>query len=157
MSTAPHSDAGGDGRAGQQPPPQPTAGTPFFHDSIRAAVRTLFGLVIIGGCFLLGDLAKRRFGLILPGSILGLFLLLGLLGTKIVRLEWVESAGKLMLFLLPAFFVPIYVAGTGDRALWHEWGWIMAGVLTFSVIVLWVFTGRLAQWLLTKPSRKDPA
>ncbi len=117
----------------------------------------MLGLAIIVGCFLLGDLAKRRFGLILPGSILGLFLLLGLLGAKIVRLEWVEAAGKLMLFLLPAFFIPIYVAGTGDRALWREWGWIMAGVLTTSVILLWIFAGRLAQWLLAKSSRKDPA
>jgi holin-like protein len=157
MSTAPHSDAGDDGRAGPPPPPQSTAGSPVLPDSAKAVANTVFGLAIIVGCFLLGDLAKRRFGLILPGSVLGLFLLLGLLGAKIVRLEWVETAGKLMLFLLPAFFVPIYVAGTGDRALWREWGWIMAGVLTVSVIVLWVFAGRLAQWLLTKPSRKDPA
>lgn len=110
--------------------------------------RTAFGLAIITGCFLAGDFAKQRLGLILPGSVLGLFLLLVLLGARIVRMEWVDDSSRLLIFILPACFVTLYVTAGAERELWREWGVVIASTLTFTLILLWIFTGWLAQRLL---------
>ena len=135
--------------------PRAKAGSATPPYSLSAAVRALLGLAILIGCFLLGDFAKRRLGLIVPGSVLGLVLLLGLLGTGLVRLEWVESAAKGLLFVMPALFVPIYVTGANDRELWREWGWTIAGVLAVTVVLLWLFAGRLGQRFLRQHPEGD--
>ncbi len=113
------------------------------------------GLAIITACFLAGDFAKRQLGLILPGSVLGLFLLLALLGAKIVRFEWVDQASRLLIFILPTCFVTLYVMAGENRALWREWGVVIAGTLTLTVIMLWIFTGWLAQRLLRAGTKKS--
>ncbi len=119
----------------------------------RKLLRTIGGLAIITAAFLAGDFAKHAFHLILPGSVLGLFVLLALLGAEIVRLEWVEDAAKLLIFILPVCFVTLYVRAGADHELWKRWGLVIAGTLTVSVMLLWVFVGRLAQWLLNRPEK----
>lgn len=117
----------------------------------KQRLRTVLGLAIITVCFLFADFAKRSFGLIIPGSVLGLFLLLGLLGARIVRVEWVEEAAKLLIFILPVCFVTLYVTAGADQELWRRWGLVIAGTLTLSVLLMWVFVGHLAQRLLGPP------
>jgi len=121
------------------------AGPPF---NLKTAGRVAVGLAIIISCALAGGFIKTRFALIVPGSVIGLFLLLILLGTRLVRPSWVEDAGRLLLFLLPISFVPIYAGAAEDRALWREWGLVIVGTLTLTVALLWIFTGWLAQWVL---------
>jgi holin-like protein len=106
------------------------------------------GLAIITACFLTGDFAKQRLGLILPGSVLGLFLLLGLLGARIIQVEWVDGASRLLIFILPTCFVTLYVMAGAERELWREWGVVIASTLTFTLVLLWIFAGWLAQRLL---------
>jgi holin-like protein len=117
----------------------------------KQRLRTVLGLAIITVCFLVADFAKRSLGLIIPGSVLGLFLLLGLLGARIVRVEWVEEAAKLLIFILPVCFVTLYVTAGADQELWRRWGLVIAGTLTLSVLLMWVFVGHLAQRLLGSP------
>jgi len=110
--------------------------------------RTALGLAIITACFLAGDFAKQRLALILPGSVLGLFLLLGLLGARIIQVEWVDGASRLLIFVLPTCFVTLYVMAGAERELWREWGVVIASTLTFTLVLLWIFAGWLAQRLL---------
>ena len=110
--------------------------------------RTALGLAIIIACFLGGDFAKQQFALIMPGSVLGLFLLLGLLGARIVKTEWVEDASRLLIFILPTCFVTLYVMAGNERVLWRDWGVVIASTLTFTLVLLWIFAGWLAQRLL---------
>jgi holin-like protein len=134
MSTAPRSDAG---------------------NRLARLARTALGLAIITACFLTGDFAKRRLGLILPGSVLGLFLLLALLGSRIIRFEWVDEASRLLIFILPTCFVTLYVTAGAERELWRDWGVVIASTLTLTLILLWIFTGWLAQRLLRADSVKS--
>lgn len=143
MSTAP--------RCREESPAPSNEGTlalarpPF---NLKTVGRVAVGLAIITGCFLAGDFVKARGGLIVPGSVLGLILLLTLLGARVVRPAWVVEAGRLLLFLLPISFVPIYVCAAEDRALWREWGVVIVGTLALTVALLWIFTGWLAQRVL---------
>jgi holin-like protein len=152
MSTAP--------RCREDSPPAPAgkaaaAAMPPFN--LRTVGRVALGLALIIDCYLAGAFVQARFALLIPGSVLGLFLLLTLLGLRMVPAAWVEEAGRLLLFLLPISFVPIYVGAAEDRALWREWGLVIIGTLTLTVALLWIFTGWLAQRVLRSRSRKEPA
>ena len=136
-------------------PPAAIAAAPVVPAfNLKTFGRVAGGLAIIVGCFFAGEFVKTRCALIIPGSILGLFLLLTLLGTHVVRPAWVEDAGRLLLFLLPICFVPIYVYAAEDRALWREWGLVIVGTLALTVTLLWLFTGWLAQRVLKTPVGK---
>lgn len=117
--------------------------------------RTALGLAIITACFLAGDWVKLRLGLILPGSVLGLFILLMLLLSGLVRLAWVESASRLLIFILPVCFISLYVLAGANRELWREWGVLIAGTLVVTMVMLWIFAGTLAQWLLRPKTPKE--
>lgn len=54
--------------------------------------------------------ALARFAhLPLPGNLIGMLLLLALLGCRIVRLSWFDSAASVLLSHLAFFFIPIAV------------------------------------------------
>jgi holin-like protein len=127
---------------------------PSWHP--RALGRMGIGIAVILDCFFAGELIKAHAGLIIPASVLGLFLLLGLLGFRIIPVAWVEDASRLLLFLLPAAFVPIYVLAAEDRALWREWGLIIVGSLSFCVVALWFFAGWIAQRIFRSTKEVRP-
>ena len=107
------------------------------------------------GCFWAGEALKAWLGLILPGNILGLFVLLALLGTGIVPLHWVEKAARLLLWLLPLLFVPVFVLALKDKTFWLARGPVLVGVISLATLILWAFTGHLTQWLLRRKMTND--
>lgn len=111
------------------------------------------GFGVLVACLLAGGWLKRTFGLILPGNILGLFLLLALLLTGVVPLKWVEAAARLLLWLLPFLFLPIFILAMKDHAFWAVQGRALCGAVILGTVGLWAFVGHLSQWLLsrTKP------
>ena len=131
-----------------EPSPESVAPDSLFHLAL--------GFALITGCLEAGELLKWGLRLILPGNILGLFLLLALLGTRIVPPRRVESAARWLLWLLPLLFIPIFTLALKDHAFWQTQGRVAAGTL-----LLWVFVGHLAQSLLKPPpgdaAPRDPA
>ena len=91
---------------------------------------------------------KKILGLILPGNILGLFILLALLLTGVIPLKWVEAAARLLLWLLPFLFLPIFILAMKDHAFWAVQGRALSGAVVIGTLLLWAFVGHLAQWLL---------
>ena len=87
----------------------------------------MFGFAILVACLKAGEWLQHAFGLILPGNILGLFLLLALLGTGIVPPRWVESSARLLLWLLPFLFMPIFILAMSNRTFWAVQGRALAG------------------------------
>ena len=58
----------------------------------------------------LGELLSRWLAMPIPGNVLGMGLLLFLLSTGVVRVEWLEEAAELLLSHMALFFIP---AGVG--------------------------------------------
>ena len=96
-----------------------------------------------------GEWLKRTLGLILPGNILGLFILLTLMAMGVVPLRWVEAAGRWLLFLLPLLFVPIFVVAL-KKALQLPQGTGYFVAVFCGVFLLWACVGHLAQRLLPR-------
>ena len=114
------------------------------------------GFGVLVACLLAGNWLKGALGLILPGNILGLFLLLALLLTGVVPLRWVEAAARLLLWLLPFLFLPIFILAMKDRAFWAVQGRALSGAVVLGTLGLWVFVGHLSQWLLGRAGDPRP-
>ncbi|WP_214801099.1 CidA/LrgA family protein [Exiguobacterium sp. ERU656] len=68
---------------------------------------SLIGQVILITCFAtIGELISKSLDLALPGNIVGLLLLYLALKAKVVQVKHVERGGRLLLLIMPLFFVP---------------------------------------------------
>ena len=131
--------------------PAPGQPEPLAAEPVGTRRFLLPGFAVLVACLLAGNWLKRTLGLILPGNILGLFILLALLLTGIVPLKWVETAARLLLWLLPFLFLPIFILAMKDHAFWAVQGRALSGAVVVGTVLLWAFVGHLAQWLLGKP------
>ncbi len=113
------------------------------------------GLLVLTGCLEAGEWLKAWLGLVLPGNILGLFLLLALLMTGAVPLRWVESAARLLLWLLPFLFLPIFILAMRDQAFWAVQGRALAGAVVLGTVALWAVVGHLSQWMLKRRMKDE--
>lgn len=68
------------------------------------------GFAILLGGQLLGEAAVRAWDWPIPGSVLGMLLLLAGLIVGVVRFEWVSEAAELLLSHMALLFVPVGVA-----------------------------------------------
>lgn len=116
--------------------------------------RGIAGFLIFAAAYLAGEWIKTRLGLIVPGNIIGLFLVLALLLTGALPIRWVEQAAAGLLWLLPLLFLPIFVLSAADKSFWRQNGLSFFAAAGVGVVLLWGWVGRLAQWLLR---RKDAA
>ena len=106
------------------------------------------GFGVLVACLLAGEFFRRTLGLVLPGNILGLFILLALLLSGVVRLQWVEAAARLLLWLLPFLFLPLFVLAMKDHRFWAVQGRALCGAVVIGTVLLWAFVGHLSQWML---------
>ena len=125
--------------------PEPLAAEP---PGTRRFLLPGFGVLV--ACLLAGQWLKATLQLILPGNILGLFILLALLLTGTVPLKWVEAAARVLLWLLPFLFLPIFILAMKDHAFWAVQGRALCGAVILGTMVLWAFVGHLAQWMLSR-------
>lgn len=91
----------------------------------------LKGFLIILLCNLLGNLLIVMTGLPIPGSVIGLLLLLALLLLKKVKLETVEPAGGLLTALLMLFILP---GGVNMMNSFHKFDGILVQALLVGVL-----------------------
>ncbi len=84
------------------------------------AGRVVAGAGVIETCLYLGNVLQRSLHIPAPGSVLGMTILLMLLQTRVVPDDWIRTPSTWLLLLLPACFVPIYVALISDPTFWHR-------------------------------------
>ncbi|ACJ17013.1 Hypothetical effector of murein hydrolase [Thermococcus onnurineus NA1] len=64
------------------------------------------GLAIIFGFFLMGEWLSETLSLSIPGSVLGMLLLLGALLSGVIKLEWVENEAEIFVRNMSVLFIP---------------------------------------------------
>ena len=82
-----------------------------------------------------------------PGNVIGLLLLLGLLGTRALRLEWLEPTAGLFNRHLAFFFIPVAVGLLGYGTLIRSDGWALLAGLVVAIAAGIVVVGGLSQHL----------
>jgi holin-like protein len=97
----------------------------------------------------IGDQIKSWLHLPIPGSVLGLFILLICFRLQLLSPRLVEEASNRLLFILPALFIPIYVAGIGQGQFRSQVAGILLPALLVATASLWIFVGHLSQRFLS--------
>jgi putative effector of murein hydrolase LrgA (UPF0299 family) len=72
------------------------------------------GAIAIMMCLEIGNQLHQAVDIPIPGSVIGMGVLLLLLGTGFLKEEWLKRASGWLLLLLPALFVPLYVVPLAD-------------------------------------------
>lgn len=104
--------------------------------------------IIIFGIYLLGDWISKTFYWMVPGNIVGMLILLGLLCSKMLKLEQVEAMAGFLLDHLAFFFIP---AGVGILSIYAGIQGIWLKLLLICVIttaITMAATGKMADALL---------
>ena len=130
--------------------PAPGEPEPLEQEAPESRWLVVPGFVVLVGCLEAGEGLKRWLGLVLPGNILGLFLLLALLAAGVVRLRLVAGAARLLLFLLPFLFLPVFILAMSNRTFWAVQGRALAGAVALGTVLLWAMVGRLSQAMLRR-------
>ena len=105
------------------------------------------GMAILLLLQFVGEVISRALAVPIPGNVIGMGLLLGVLGLGWVRLEWIQEAADLLLANFALFFVP---AGVGVMVYFDliakEWLAISVAMVvsTFAVMAA---TGWTEAWL----------
>ena len=93
----------------------------------------------------------------IPGNLVGMALLYGLLALGVVKLSWFEPAGPLLIRHLAFFFVPITVGLMDTGALFATKGVGIIITLAASAAIGIVLAGLISQFLLPKSWRAEGA
>ncbi|MDG5786753.1 CidA/LrgA family protein [Evansella sp. AB-P1] len=111
-------------------------------------------LAILWAVNQLGYVIVSWTGIPLPGNVVGIFILLLLLMTKILPLSFVEKGASILVKHLGFFFIPISVGliAYGDLFLSH--GIPLAIVIIVSVMVGIYVSGIVSQVLVEKKEKK---
>ena len=105
-------------------------------------------VAIIFGITMTGEILNTFIPLPIPAGVYGLFILLGLLCTKAVRLSDVAATGNLLLDLMPLMFIP---AAVGLIEKFEELKAILIPFLVITVLstfLVMTITGKAAEAVL---------
>ncbi|WP_165311965.1 CidA/LrgA family protein [Vibrio ziniensis] len=98
---------------------------------------TLFQIVALALVWLVSDYLVQTFQFPMPANLLGLVLLLGLIFSKVVNVEWLRKGATWLLAEMLLFFVPAVVAVVNYQDLLQQEGIrIMAVLLVSTVLVI---------------------
>ncbi|WEV45101.1 CidA/LrgA family protein [Streptococcaceae bacterium ESL0687] len=113
-------------------------------------MKIYFQLLIIFGLSYIGDSLSNFFNLPVPGSIIGMIVLLLLLQFKILDLDKIEEVGDFLINNMTILFLP---AGVGIMAKWamiSDYWWQISLIILVTMIINIFVLGRVVQFIKTK-------
>ncbi|QGU93832.1 CidA/LrgA family protein [Clostridium bovifaecis] len=103
---------------------------------------------IILGIYFLGELLQKSLNLPIPGSVIGMLILLGLLYTGVIKLDMIEEISNFLLDHLAIFFIPAGVGLISSFSLLRGNWFAIIAVSFISTIIVLVATGIIVQIIL---------
>lgn len=97
--------------------------------------------------YYLSTLVVETFHLSIPGSVLGMICLFGLLSAGVINEQWLSTAANPLLKHMAFFFIPIAVGLMEWGSLLTQKGYLLFLPLVVSALVSLVTTGRVVQFL----------
>ncbi|WP_017726520.1 CidA/LrgA family protein [Halalkalibacterium ligniniphilum] len=118
-------------------------------------IRITFHICILYGFYRMGAWIQETFALFIPGSIIGLFLLLLLFITKIMPVEFVEQGTQVLLKYMPMLFLPVIVGVMQYPQIFLGKELLLIVITLFSTIMVMAVSGLLTQWMAVKKEQKS--
>lgn len=128
---------------------------PFLLTRLQVPVQ----VILYGGLFMIAQQLEAWLHLPLPANVVGLILLLALIATRIVPLDWVRAGSRWLLAEMLLFFVPAVVAVVNYTQLLLEDGWKICAVIALSTLLVlgctaWV-VDKVYQFELRRAARRQ--
>lgn len=118
-------------------------------------MKLLREMLIILIIYFIGEAISKFFKLPVPGNIIGMILLLLLLGTKVIKVESVETVSNFFLDHLAFFFVPAGVGLITAMDLLKGNSLKLLFVCILSTIIVLVITGFIVQTVIKLSHKKS--
>ncbi|MGM9928509.1 MAG: CidA/LrgA family holin-like protein [Bacillus sp. (in: firmicutes)] len=93
----------------------------------------------------LGKIIQSQLHLPIPGSIIGMLLLLILLETNIVSVHWIADGAGFLLSFLPLLFVPVFIGIMNYPSLLSLKGLLLIVIVIGSTLVTMLISGATSQ------------
>lgn len=110
----------------------------------------LFQIGILYLFYYTGSWIQKVFHLLLPGSIIGMLLLFGVLLTKKFKLTWIDKGSSFLLSHLPLLFIPVTVGIIDFFDLFRGRGIFSIVVVFVSTLLVMISTSMISQWIAVK-------
>jgi holin-like protein len=101
-----------------------------------------------------GDWLHNFLNFPIPGSIIGMFLLLLALILKVFPLNWIETGANFLLVYLPLVFIPTIVGIMNYSYLFAGTGMILLFVIMVSTLFVMISAGLTSQLLANKTKKR---
>ncbi|WP_018921777.1 CidA/LrgA family protein [Salsuginibacillus kocurii] len=118
--------------------------------TVADGLRICLQIAGLYGLYLTGVWIQTTFSLLIPGSIIGMLILLGLFATNIVKTAWVAQGVSLLLRHMPLLFLPVMAgAVTLGHVFQGSGAWLFIIVLVSTVLVM-VVSGKITDVLIQR-------
>ncbi|SDH72158.1 CidA/LrgA family protein [Alteribacillus bidgolensis] len=118
-------------------------------------IRMIMHIIILYFFYYAGVWIQKWFDLVIPGSIIGMLLLLGLFYTKLIKPKWIAMGTSLVLSHMPLLFLPVTAGTIVYLELFSGSGlWLVAIAFTSTLLVMAV-TGMTAQFFARRREQHD--
>jgi holin-like protein len=119
------------------------------------AVMVVVQIGILYVLYIIGEWIADIFNLLIPGSVIGMILLLGLLFLRGMKVEWVEDGAGFMVRHLTFFFIPATVGIMQYYDVFAGKGFLLVVIVLFSTMFVMVVSGLTGQLLWQRKDRKQ--
>ncbi|MCR8849390.1 CidA/LrgA family holin-like protein [Rossellomorea sp. SC111] len=120
-------------------------------------IRIIIQIGILYAFSFIGGTAQHLLHLPIPGSIIGLILLLACLSLKIVPVIIVEDGASFLLAILPLLFIPAMTGVMNYPSLLSGTGAVLFLIVVVSTIVTMAVSGFASQHLEKRSERREQA
>lgn len=110
-------------------------------------------VAIIFGISLIGEVLNKILPLPVPSGVYGLFLLLLLLCTGILKLSDIEATGNFLLDIMPVLFIPAAVGLIESYGEMQAFLVPLVVICLISTVVVMAVTGKVAEWMIGSGKR----
>jgi len=106
--------------------------------------------------YVIGTWIQQAFQLVIPGSLIGMFLLFGLLSANVLPLRWFELGGETLLAVMPFLLLPSTVGLMDYGSFLMQKGGSLFVTTVISTFLIIVIAGHTGQYLANRKEKKMP-
>lgn len=113
-------------------------------------IKVIVQIALLSFLYVIGNEIQQMLHLPIPGSVIGMLLLFGLLSTNIIQESWIQSGSNVVIKHLTFFFIP---ATAGILDYFHVFsgkGSLLVLIVLFSTFLVMVGSGLTSQWILRR-------
>lgn len=118
-------------------------------------VKIVLQILVLYGFVFVGNWLQELLHLPLPGSIIGLLLLLASLSLNVFQLEWIESGSYFLLSYLPLYFIPATVGVMNYGHVFAGKGFLLIPITMISTFLTMWISSYFSQFLAKKSAKKE--